>query len=139
MKNGNFNCQSFKLTVISLLTVGFFFFGFAILNAQTTSDYYNLAGVNFVSTSTALTRVDAKILEINTQLGTLNAQSQEYLYTSIKRDFYTKIHDELNAGKSVRESAESGIKLLITGIVPTQLPKVNRASDKQEAIELLRA
>jgi hypothetical protein len=139
MKNTVLNFLSIKLTLISLITFGIFIIGPAHAQAPITTDYVSQANVSFISNPAAKIKVDGKLAEINTLLGTLNNQSQEYLYAGFKRDFYTGIHDQLNAGKTVRESVEFGINLLITGNIANQLPKVIREQYKQEAINLLKA
>ncbi len=139
MKNTVLNFLSVKLTLISLITFGFFLLGSSHAQAQTTTDYVSQDNVAFITIPAAKIKVDEKLTEINTLLGTLNNQSQEYLYAGFKRDFYTGIHDQLNLGKTVRESVEYGITLLVTGNMATQLPKLNRTQYKQEAISLLRA
>ncbi|MBK9982994.1 MAG: hypothetical protein IPP15_11325 [Saprospiraceae bacterium] len=139
MEKAVLNFLSIKLTLMSLILVGIFFFAPSHLAAQTTIDYVSQANVLFIQTPAAKTKVDGKLLEINNLLGTLNNQSQEYLYTGFQRDFYAAIKDQLNADKTVREAMEFGIKFLITGNVATQLPKLNREQYKQEAINLLKA
>jgi len=138
MKKTSLYFLSVKLALVSLFTAGLFLASPSQIQAQTTTDYVSQPNVTFVAPSIATTRVQSKLTEINNLLGTLNAQSQEYQFISIKRDFYTIILDKLNAGKTVRESVESGITHLITGDVESQLPKLNRAQYKQEAITLLR-
>ncbi|MGB4849685.1 MAG: hypothetical protein WBP41_17300 [Saprospiraceae bacterium] len=138
MKNTVLNFLSIKRTLISLITFGIFLVGTSHAQAPITTGYISQASVSFISIPAAKIKVDGKLTEINTLLGTLNNQSQEYLYAGFKRDFYSGIHDQLNAGKSVRESLEFGINLLITGNIATQLPKLNREQYKQEAISLLR-
>ena len=130
---------SIKLAIAGLMLAGFLLVSPSQMQAQTTTDYYNLANVSFVTPAIAMTRVDNKLQEINTLLGTLNSQSQEYLYATLKRDFYTVIRAELTAGKSVRESVEEGIKFLIRADIAPQLPKIVRAQFKQEATNLLKA
>jgi len=139
MKKTSFYFLSVKLALVSLFTIGLFLVSPSQMQAQTTTDYYSQTSVSFVSPATAMTRVDSKLVEINTLLGTLNAQSQEHLFASIKHDFYTVIREQLTAGKSVKESVEEGIKLLITADISSQLPKINREQFKQEAINLLKS
>lgn len=136
MKNTVFSYLPTKMTLLSLITFGIFLATYA--QAQTITDYVSQANVSFISIPAAKIKVDGKLAEINTLMGTLNNQSQEYLYAGFKRDFYTGIHDQLNSGKTVKESVEYGINLLITGDIITQLPKLNREQYKQEAISLLR-
>ncbi len=138
MKNTILNCLFIKPALISLITFGIFLVGTSNAQAPITTGYISQANVSFISIPEAKIKVDEKLAEINTLQGTLNNQSQEYLYAGFKRDFYTGIHDQLNAGKTVRESVEYGLNLLITGNIATQLPKLNREQYKQEAISLLR-
>lgn len=139
MEKAVFNFLSIKLTLMSLILVGISIFAPSHIAAQTTTDYVSQANVVFISPSAAKTKVDGKLLEINNLLGTLNNQSQEYLYTGFQRDFYTAIKDQLNSDKTVQEALEFGINILITGNASHQLPKLNRAQYKQEAINLLKA
>ena len=102
MKKTSLYFLSVKLAMVSLFTAGLFLVSPAQIQAQSTTGYYSQTNVTFVTSSVAMTRVDSKLLEINTLLGTLNPQSQEHLFVSIKHDQYTVIRDQLTAGKSVK-------------------------------------
>jgi hypothetical protein len=138
MKNTVLKLLSVKLTLVSLILAGLFLLAPSHVQAQsTTKDLFSAPNVTFVEPATAITRVEAKCLELKANYGTLNAQSQAYSDNVIKYAFYNTILDKLNEGKTTKESLETGLRFLGTDAA-SSLSRPNMMAYRLEAINLLK-
>ncbi|MGB3078951.1 MAG: hypothetical protein WBB31_07755 [Saprospiraceae bacterium] len=137
MKSTVLNLLSAKLAFVSLLLVGLFLLAPSHVQAQSTNDLFSAPNVSYVSSATAIARVEAKCLELKDNYVSLNAQSQAYNDNVVKYSFYTAILDKLNEGKTTKESLEAGLKVFGTDAA-SSLSKSNMQAYRLEAINLLR-
>lgn len=141
MKSSITKVLNAKPIFICLIMVGLYVVSAPTLQAQSTQSSFNSGTVPngpYVTPAVAISKVEAKILLLKEQYEILNPNTQEYTYNEIKYSLYTALLNNLNAGKTVKESLESAIPILSID-ASSALPKTKREEYKQEAINLLRA
>ncbi len=137
MKNTILNLLSAKLALVSFILAGLFLLAPSHVQAQTTTNLYGVPNVTYVSTQTAIERVETKILFLKGQYEILTHGTQAYDDNEMKYSFYSIILDRLNEGKTTKESLESGLTLFGTDQAST-FSKTMMQTTRQEAINLLK-
>ncbi len=130
-----------RLALTGFLLAGLFWIMPSLSQAQSSSvtayGLYNAPAGPYTTSAIAISRVEAQAQATKIQLSNLNPLSQDYKYLMVKYQFYTIIHEQLLAGKTVQESIEAGLKFLGTDAA-ADLPKSKKDEYKQEAINLLK-
>jgi hypothetical protein len=140
MKSSVSLLHKFKLTFVGILLAGLCWLMPSQAHAQSGTTAYGLydapAGP-YASSPVALSRVEAQILLIKSQLQNLSQGSQDFKDLTVKQQFYSIIYDQLKAGKTTKESLEAGLKFFGTDVASV-LSKTKKEQYKQEAITLLK-
>ena len=137
MKSTVLNLVSLKLAIAGMILTGLFLFAPSQAQAQTFNDFYAAPNGPYTTPANAITRVEAKILTIKGLYEILDPHSQEYKNNAVKYSFYDAILAKLQAGKTVKESLETGLQVFSLDS-SGDLSKGKREEYKQEAIYLLK-
>jgi len=137
MKNTVSNLLSVKLALVSFVLAGLFLFAPSHIQAQTTNELFIAPNITYVSSSTATSRVEEKILSIKSQFETVVHGSQAYADLTVKYAFYETILNKLQEGKTTKESLQTGLKYFGTDAA-SATSRSNLVTYKQEAINLLK-
>ena len=140
MKSSVSLLHKFKLTFVGILLAGLCWLMPTQSHAQsstTASGLYDVPAGPYATSAVALTRIEAQITSIKSQLQYLGQGSQEFKELNAKYQFYSIIYDQLKAGKTTKESLEIGLKFFGTDVA-SDLSKAKKEQFKQEAITLLK-
>lgn len=137
MKNTVSNVMSIKLAISGFILAGLFLFAPSHIQAQTTTDLLIAPNVTYVSPSTAITRVEEKILSIKSQIETVVHGSQAHADLTVEYSFYEIILTKLQEGKTTKESLQAGLTYFGTDAA-SLTSKANMIAYRQEAINLLK-
>ncbi len=139
MKSTFTNLFTLKPILICLIMVGLYVVSSPTLQAQSShvnDDFTTVPNGPYVSSSTAITRLEDQCTTLKSQLEIYNTSSLEYKLALAKYDFFSAILVPLYEGKSVKESLVIGLGFLTTDAAGN-LSKQKRQEFKEEAISLL--
>ncbi len=139
MKSTFTDLFTFKPILICLIMVGLYVVSAPTLQAQSTQTNFGFTSVpagSYVSTSTAITRLEDQNASLKNQLEIYNSSSLEYKVALAKYQFFSVILQALYDGKETKESLEIGLGFLTTDAAGI-LSKAKKQEFKDEAISLL--
>jgi hypothetical protein len=138
MKNTVLNLLSAKLAFVSFVLAGLFLLAPSHVQAQSkTTDLFSVPNYTYVAPATAISRVEAKCIDVKHQYEVLTPGTQAYMDNEFKYSFFSAILQKLNEGKTTKESLEAALKIFGTDAA-SSMSKSNMMAYRQEAIDLLK-
>lgn len=142
MKRNSSQSISLKFALVAFVLVGFLTLApNNSVQAQVTTtiegDFYYVPIGPYVSADVAKERMEAQLDGIKVLFETMNPASQEYRNLQAMFDFYSMILRKLNEGKTVQNSIQESLDVLVSDAHST-LPKSKRFEFKQNAINILK-
>ncbi len=138
MKSTFTNLLTFKPVFLCLIMVGLYVVSLPTLQAQShvNDNFLSVPSGPYVSTQTAIDRVETQCKILKGQLEVLDPSSNTYRTVEAKYEFYSLILNDLYDGKTVQESLVTGLTSLLADRYAF-FTKQEKLQLKQEAIALL--